>query len=47
MNLLGPKTEADLQQPPPNKSDKKPKATKDSKCSSSKDTSNKDDKVNG
>ncbi|KAE8744754.1 hypothetical protein FOCC_FOCC008570 [Frankliniella occidentalis] len=44
MNLLGPKTEADLAPAPTNKTEKKSKAPKDSK-SSSKDTSAKDDKT--
>lgn len=45
MNLLGPKTEADLA-PPPAKSDKKAKAAKDPKTSS-KDANAKEDKTSG
>lgn len=44
MNLLGPKTEADLAPPPATKVDKKPKAAKDPKA---KESAPKDDKNSG
>lgn len=46
MNLLGPKTEADLAPPPSNKVDKKPKAAKDPK-SAAKEGTPKDEKSGG